>query len=32
VRVGPFDGLGKVNTVRYRLQDNDIETVVLKVN
>jgi len=32
VRVGPFDGLDKVNTVRYRLQDNDIETVVLKVN
>lgn len=32
VRVGPFDGLDKVNTVRYRLQDNDIDTVVLQVN
>ncbi|MBL1433080.1 MAG: SPOR domain-containing protein [Gammaproteobacteria bacterium] len=32
VRVGPFNGLDKVNTVRYRLQDNDISTVVLKVN
>ncbi len=32
VRVGPFSSLDKVNTVRYRLQDNDIETVVLKVN
>ncbi|PCH61504.1 MAG: SPOR domain-containing protein [Gammaproteobacteria bacterium] len=32
VRVGPFDKLEKVNTVRHRLQDNDIATVVLKVN
>jgi len=32
VRVGPFDRLDKVNTVRYRLQDNDIETVVLQIN
>ena len=32
VRVGPFSNLDKVNTVRYRLQDNDIDTVVLRVN
>lgn len=32
VRVGPFNGLNKINTVRHRLQNNDIETVVLKVN
>ncbi len=32
VRLGPFGKLDEVNTVRYRLQDNDIDTVVLKVN
>ncbi len=32
VRLGPFKGLDEVNTVRFRLQDNDIDSVVLKVN